>query len=147
MNLPQEILDEILSHLLSLSDGRAGLESLLKSSYRLLFANVDVYHDACDCFLGDISPINTGLLRHVRSLKYLVFRSWIDGPHRGFYELEGYLPSLRQLRALALSNTGIEQPILDNSSTCSQSSGILFPPYPSGKSRSHGRWNSFASLV
>ena len=124
MNLPQELLDEIFSHLppydtKSLKSYSLVSKSWVEPSRRLLFANVYIRLDTYNSWKNAISPTNTNLLRHVRSLAYFSHVHFAY-PHRSslplcsFYALRDYLPSFSQLRTLTLYCINIEQTIFDN---------------------------------
>ena len=76
MNLPQELLDEILSHIpswdrSSLRQCSLVSKSWLEPSRRRLFSYVYIHSNyTYEPWLKNVSPANTGLLRHVRSLEY-----------------------------------------------------------------------------
>ena len=117
MNLPQELLDEILSHLPS--DGGRSLRSCslvckfwLEPSRRLLFAHVRVRQDNYRQWLNKISPTNTGVLSHVHSLTYFLRGSRTDS--RSVYVFRDYFPSFSQLRTLTFCHLDIEPAISQN---------------------------------
>ncbi|KAF9647251.1 hypothetical protein BDM02DRAFT_2734210 [Thelephora ganbajun] len=120
MHLPEELLDEIFSHLPS--DNRRSLrncslvsKSWLQPSRRLLFAHVVVESTTYQSWLDNISPTNTGLLRHVRSLTYYRIGDDEAADSRcGVHALRDYLPSLFQLQRLALCLTNIESTIYEH---------------------------------
>ena len=113
MNLPQELLDEIFSYLLSYD--RRSLKSCslvsklwLEPSQRLLFTNIAIKVAARQSWLDNISPTNTALLRHVRSFAYSTQDNRaLYYPPCSVDVLHRYLPSLSQLQTLALSNVNI----------------------------------------
>ena len=119
MNLPQEILDEILSHLppdddLSLHQCSLVSKSWLEPSRRRLFSDIRIGEEHHQRWLDKISPANTGLLRHVRSFTYFPELFHHDYPRPGICALRDYLPSLCQLRALTFSDLHIEPTISEN---------------------------------
>ena len=96
MNLPQEVLDEIFSHLpsnnkRSLRSCSLVSKSSLEPAYRLLFASISFEATAYQSWLNNISPTNTGLLRCARPLTYFVPRLAPTQP-RSVYALWEYLP-------------------------------------------------------
>ena len=80
MNLPQELLEEILSHLpLEDEQGKQSLQkhSLVAKSWvnptqRRLFETVELQDKTLNLWLANIPSTNEELLRHVRSLAYTV---------------------------------------------------------------------------
>ncbi|KAF9645195.1 hypothetical protein BDM02DRAFT_687955 [Thelephora ganbajun] len=114
MHLPEELLDEIFGHLppddrQSLQNCSLVAKSWLQPSRRLLFARIFIRPATYQSWLDNISPTNTGLLRHARSLKYLV-----GGGGCGVSLLRDHLPSFFQLQQLAFSFTNIEPTICDH---------------------------------
>ena len=149
MKLLQELLEEVLNHLpqdggRSLKNCSLVSKSWLDPSRRLLFANVAIEVETCQRFLNTISPTNTELLRHIHSLTY--FAGW-NGRHNPRYRvctLQVYLPSLRQLRTLALHHMEIEPIIperLDLFSAFQHTLSTL------SFMESSITWRTFASLV
>ncbi|KAF9647254.1 hypothetical protein BDM02DRAFT_3117393 [Thelephora ganbajun] len=108
MHLPEELLDEIFSHLpsddrQSLQDCSLVSKSWLQPSRRLLFVRVVVDSITYQSWLDNISPTNTGLLRHVRSLTYhSTGGDQATDSRYGVYALRDYLPSFFQLQQLIL---------------------------------------------
>ena len=119
MDLPQEIIDEILGYLPSndrrpLKNCSLVSKSWLRSSQRYLFAHVALDGVNYRSWLSKILPTNTGLLRNVRSLTYFLRRN-------GDYDLPShilapreYLPSFSKLQALTLFNVDIKSAVIDN---------------------------------
>ena len=114
MDLPQELIEGILSHLPS--DDRKSLrafssyslisKSWLDPSRRILFADLSIELVTCNRFLTTISPTNTGLLRHVRSLSYCASGEEDQRLHQlgiHLFQFQDHLSSMCQLRALAFS--------------------------------------------
>ncbi|KAF9645186.1 hypothetical protein BDM02DRAFT_3189917 [Thelephora ganbajun] len=107
MHLPEELLDEIFSHLSpydrrSLQNCSLVAKPWLQPSRRLLFARIFIGSTTYQSWLNNVSPTNNGLLRHVRSLAYIV-----EGDGCGFSLLRDYLPSFFRLQRLAFSFTKI----------------------------------------
>jgi hypothetical protein len=109
MDLPQELLDGIFSHLPS--DGGKTLRACalvartwVYPAQRLLFSSIRFNTDTYQSWEKAISPANTELLTHIRSLHYFT-----RNPHPRHRiiphvnALAGYLPSFRQLQILTLS--------------------------------------------
>ncbi|KAF9645589.1 hypothetical protein BDM02DRAFT_3120001 [Thelephora ganbajun] len=116
MHLPEELLDEIFSHLppddkRSLRNCSLVSKSWLQPSQRLLFAHVVIESITYQLWLDNISPTNTGLLRHVRSLAYYDRGYGGIGSRYGIYALRDYLPSFFQLQRLVLYDVRIEPTI------------------------------------
>ena len=111
MNLPQEVLDEIFSHLDPYYDGvslRACslvARSWVYPAQRRFFSSVTITPAVEQSWNDNISPTNIKLLSHVRSLDY---GKW---SHQRFPSRVGalvdYFPSLRQLRSLTLTRMWI----------------------------------------
>ena len=119
MDLPQELIGEILCHLPS-GDGQSlrafsnyslVSKSWLDPSRRILFADLAIGLDTYDRFLNTISSTNTGLLRHVRSLSYLAAGNEDRRPHRPIDVLQDHLLSLCRLRSLSLLHMQLEPTI------------------------------------
>lgn len=115
MNVPPELLDEILGHLPS-DEGRSlrscslVCKSWLDPSRRLLFTHVRLRQDNYKRWLNKISPTNTGVLSHVHSLTY--FLRGIGAPDsRSFYVFRDYFPAFSQLRTLTFCHLDIEPTI------------------------------------
>ncbi|KAF9643053.1 hypothetical protein BDM02DRAFT_1758401 [Thelephora ganbajun] len=111
MHLPEELTDKIIGHLPQ--DDRRSLQNCslvsklwLQPSWRLLFAHITIELTTYQSWLDNISPTNTGLLRHARSLTYIV-----GGDSCGVPLLRDYLPSFFQLQQLAFSFTNIKPTI------------------------------------
>jgi len=116
MDLPQELLDEILDYLPS--DGRQGRRSLrnyslvakswVNPSQRRLFKTVEIWEKDLQSWLDSIPPANEWLLQHVRSLSYIADagarRNSFPAPGYRIDVLRDYLPSFQQLRHLSLSS-------------------------------------------
>jgi hypothetical protein len=115
MSLPQELFDEILSHLpLDDEQDKRALQnySLVAKSWtnpsrRRLFKTVEIREAILQSWLGNILPADNGLLQHVRSLSYITN----IGVRRSGFQLEyrvdvlrDYFPFLHQLRHLSLSS-------------------------------------------
>jgi len=122
MDLPQELLDEILSYLPS--DDRQGRRSLQKYSLiakswvnpsrRRLFKTVEIRDRDLQRWLDSIPPANEGLLQHVRSLSYVTetrARRKILPPGYRIDVLQDYLPFFQQLQHLSLSSMHIPSDI------------------------------------
>ena len=119
MDLPQELLDDILSRIPphdieSLKNCSLVSKSWVEPSRRVLFANVYIPLHAYESWKDTISPSNT-LLHHARSLEYFYISAQYT-PYRqhSFYVLRDYLPSFPQLRTLKLHSINIEPSISDN---------------------------------
>ncbi|KAF9647248.1 hypothetical protein BDM02DRAFT_3117389 [Thelephora ganbajun] len=122
MNLPQELLDEILSHLpLDYKEDQQSLRnhSLVAKSWvnptrRRLFRTIEIREMTLQSWLDIIPPANEELLQHVRSLFYIVNTAaqWtLQQPEYHVDVLRDYLPSLHQLRHLSLSSMHISSDI------------------------------------
>ncbi|KAF9645588.1 hypothetical protein BDM02DRAFT_3119996 [Thelephora ganbajun] len=114
MHLPEELLDEIFGHLppddrRSLQNCSLVSKSWLQPSRRLLFARIIIESTTYQSWLDKISPTNTGLLCHVRSLTY-----FIGGDDCGVSLLRDYLPSFFQLQQLSFCFTNIEPTIYEH---------------------------------
>jgi hypothetical protein len=116
MYLPEELLDEIFSHLPS-DRGRSLMscslvaKSWLEPSRRLLFAHISIRRDNYRSWLDNIQPRSTGLLRYARSLTYFLRAE--DGASRLYcvHALRHYFPSFCQLRTLTFCNVVVEPTI------------------------------------
>ncbi|KAF9647255.1 hypothetical protein BDM02DRAFT_3188164 [Thelephora ganbajun] len=122
MSLPQELLDEILSHLpLDYGEDRRSLQShslVAKSwvnpSRRRLFRTVEIQETTLQSWFDTISPANEELLQHICSLSYIANATsqWaVQQPEYHVDVLWDYLPSLHQLRHLSLSSMHIPSDI------------------------------------
>lgn len=115
MNVPQELLDEILRHLPS-DEGRSLKSCSLVSKYwlepsrRLLFASIRINHDNFKLWLERVPPTNTRLLFYVRSLTYFLRGSGTSG-FGSVYVFRDYFPSFCQLQNLTLCHLHIEPTI------------------------------------
>jgi len=112
MNLPQELLDEILLYLLSddkqdkrsLQNYSLVAKSWVNPSRRRLFKTVEIRERNLRSWLDNIPPANEELLQHVRSLFYVISTEWIDSlPGHRIDVLRDYLPSFQKLQHLSLS--------------------------------------------
>ena len=118
MNLPQELLDEILSHIhphdtVSLKSCSLVSKSWAEPSRRILFATVYI-RPHTELWKGAISPSNP-LLRHTRSLEYLFLKNSHIPPYLpSFHTLRDYLLSFTRLRTLKLCCIIIQPTISDN---------------------------------
>ena len=152
MDLPQELIEEILSHLpsndreslLSFSNYSLVSKSWLNPSRRALFANIAIEPSTCDRFLNAISSTNTELLRHVQWLSYLALGNQYRQSHRPIYLLEDYFPSLSQLRALEFIKMQIDPAIPRRLDLLSAFQHALSSLHLADGSIS---WSGFASLV
>jgi len=119
MDLPSELLDEIIEHI---SDNKIYLQncSLVAKSWvypsrRRLFNTVRVWDDAdLKSWLGTISPTNVGVLQHVRSLHCQIDEP-PESPRPPIDLLRDYSPSLFRLERLSLY-TGVLPPLTQISS-------------------------------
>ena len=98
-----ELIEEILSYLhphdmQSLRSCSLVAKSWLDPCRRHLFESVDISISGGRRWLNNISPKNTGLLRHVRELEYVTWHP----PRPIGYGLRDYFPSFCQLQHLAL---------------------------------------------
>ena len=115
MNLPQELLDEILLHLPS-DEGRSlrscslVSKSWLEPSRRLLFKHIRIRQDNYKLWLATISPTNAGVLFHVHSFAYFL-RVKRTSDSRSVYIFRDYFPSFCQLKKLTLCHLDIEPTI------------------------------------
>ena len=109
MDLPPELLDEIVSHIAT--DDKESLRScslVAKSwvypSRRRIFEIVDTWKDAhLKSWLGAISPTNVEVLQHVRSLRCnCQIAKPLSSSHRPADLIRDYSPSFRRLERLTL---------------------------------------------
>ena len=112
MYLPQELLDQIFTYfplddLQSLRSCSLVSKSWLEPSRRLLFAHVLIDATSYQSWLDKISPKNTGLLYHVRSLTYFQRRGTRD-PRCRASALCDYFPSFCKLKILTFRGLSIE---------------------------------------
>jgi hypothetical protein len=120
MNLPQELLDEIIGHLPPHDEESLKSCSLVSKSWvepcqRLLFKSIYLRQDNYQSWKDAISPTNVTLLRHVRSLTYSPSAiTRIPDPCLSIYALRDYLPSFSQLRKLNLCGVDIEPTISEH---------------------------------
>ncbi|KAF9647249.1 hypothetical protein BDM02DRAFT_2735437 [Thelephora ganbajun] len=122
MNLPQELLDEILSYLSSndkqdqqsLRNHSLVAKSWVNPARRRLFRTVEIRERTLLLWLDTIPPTNKELLQHIRSLSYVTNTTAERATWRPEYRtsvLRDYLPSLHQLRHLSLSSMHISSDI------------------------------------
>jgi len=120
MSLPQELIEEILSYLRSrdkrdqqsLRNCSLVAKSWINPSRRRLFKTVVIRKRDRQSWLDKISPSNTELLRHLRSLCFSGSGPWELAPFTRFTEdLYVYFPSLRRLRTIGLSGAHISSDI------------------------------------
>ena len=147
MNLPEEILDKILSHLPS--DNGQSLRSCslvsnpwLDPSRRLLFARICIQQHNYRSWLKEISPANTGLLRHAHSLTYTSYG--MPDSDRCVHALRDYLPSFHQLKTLQFNALNVEPTIPEHLTLFSTFQHTLSLLYLSGVSIT---WSSFVALL
>ena len=105
MNLPLELVDEIVSHLPS--DDKQSLrncslvaKSWIHPSQRLLFEKVEIDQRNLQSWVDNISPTNTVLLGQIRQFSYKEYPKAETEP--AHCTLRDYFPSFRQLRHLTL---------------------------------------------
>ena len=115
MKPPQELLDEIFGHLPwdrgpTLKSCPLVSESWLGSSRRGFF-NVALDSKSYRSWLQNIPSENSGILCHVHSFSYPPQGLGTPRPRCHDPYLHGFLPALRQLRKLDLSNMDIEPTI------------------------------------
>lgn len=112
MNLPSELIDEIIRHLADVDFGSLHNCSLVARSWtdpsrKRLFKNVLISRETHQQWLDSISPENVELLGKIRSFTYIfdsiVWRNTGLPPHR-IDSLRHYLPSLNRLEFLVLSS-------------------------------------------
>jgi hypothetical protein len=121
MNLPQELLDEIISHLSPLDKESLKSCCLVSKSWvepcqRLLFKNIRLRLDNYQRWKDAISPANVTLLRHLCSLTNspsAIARRVAD-PCLSLFALRDYLPSFSQLRTLNLCSIDIQPTISEH---------------------------------
>ena len=110
MNLPLELVDEIIGHLpqddkQSLRKCSLVAKSWISSSQRRLFNTVEIDRRNLQSWLDNISPTNAVLLGHVRQLWYNEYpKGEIEPAHRA---LRDYFSSFRQLSHLTLHSAHI----------------------------------------
>ena len=118
MNLPPELIDEIIRNLASdvrsLRNCSLVARSWTYPSRKWLFKYVLVSKDTQQLWLSRISPTNVGLLRNIRSFTY-VFDPCNGRTRTTHYLIDPlcpYLPSFRRLRRLGLHSAllGVEVP-------------------------------------
>ena len=116
MSFPQELVDEILSHLPvhdkqnhSLRNCSLVAKSWIDPSRRRLFETVLIGERNRRSWLDKISPSNIELLRHVRSLCLVGSDPWgRDSPkYTDIEDLYVYFPSFCQLHTIELTETHI----------------------------------------
>ena len=113
MNLPHELLDEIFSYIPPDDRKSFRVYSLVARSWvspaqRRLFSSVVITMDNYQPWKDNISPANTELLNHVRSLLYFTTGrspSWKSLSINDFFD---YLPSFRCLQHLTLCGVHIK---------------------------------------
>jgi len=122
MNLPQELLDEILSYLPP-GDGQDKqllqncslvAKSWVNPSRRQLFKTVKIRERDLQSRLDSVPPANNGLLHHVCSLSYVAeIRAWrsILPPGHPIDVLRDYLPFFQRLQHLSLSSVHLPSDI------------------------------------
>jgi len=107
MDLPQELIDEIISHIPpgdweSLRNCSLVAKSWVHPTRRHVFKDVDISATGLlKLWSNKIPPMNIGILRHVRSLQYQITKPF-DSPHLSPDFLHDYLPSFSQLERLTL---------------------------------------------
>ncbi|KAF9645200.1 hypothetical protein BDM02DRAFT_3271888 [Thelephora ganbajun] len=114
MNLPQELLDEIFSHLPPHDEESLRACSLVAKRWvyptqRLLFSSVVIDPNTYQSWKDSISPTNAELLSHVRSFYYFTWAP--PPPHWSFPPIDAlldYLPSFCQLQDLTLCDVRIK---------------------------------------
>ena len=122
MNLPQELLDEILSYLPS--EDRQGQQSLASCSLvskswtnpsrRHLFNAANIREKSLQSWRDTISPANHELLQHIRALSYVTDAKGLPSNYPLEYRidiLQDYLPSLHRLQRLSLFSMRISSEI------------------------------------
>ena len=122
MNLPQELLEEILSYLppedvqdqQSLANCSLVSKSWTNPSRRHLFKTVDIREKSLQPWRDTISPANHELLQHIQALLYITdAKTWRTGrpPAYRIYVLQDYLPFLHRLQHLSLFSVQIPSDI------------------------------------
>ena len=104
MDLPQELLDEIIGYIprddqQSLRNCSLVAKSWVNPSRRRLFEAVSVAGKFLKLWLATISPTNVGVLQHVRWIVCQI-REAPHEPHGSVDVLRDYSPSFRQLEHL-----------------------------------------------
>jgi hypothetical protein len=151
MNLPLELLDEILSYLppnnQSLRNCSLVARSWLHPSRKHLFENLFIQDTDRQSWLDNISPTNTELLQHVRSFCFATSNPWGRVPPLEYIDIDDlyvYFPSFPQLHTINLSNTHISSDIperIEMFSPCQQvlsSLTLIDASLP---------WRSFVALI
>ena len=151
MNIPQELVDEILNYLpqdqLSLRNCSLVAKLWVNPSRRHIFESVIIENASRRLWLDRISPSNIDLLWHVRSLSLMGSNSWEWGlsfKYTNLDDLYAYFPSLHRLHTIDLCDTRISSDIpkcIEMFSACQQSlSSLIF-------TRVSLRWRSFIALI
>lgn len=78
----------------------------LEPSRRHLFAHISIPLDSYQSWPDDVPPTNTGLLRHVRSLK--LRRDKTSNPQSPIHALRHYFPSFSKLQSITFCGVDIE---------------------------------------
>ena len=105
MDLPQELIDEIIDNIppndrKSLRSCSLVAKSWVYPSRRRIFRSVDISGAAClGSWLDKIPPTNIEILQHVHSLTYRIANT-PGSPHPSIDFLRDYSPSFRQLEHL-----------------------------------------------
>jgi hypothetical protein len=108
MQLPPELLDEIIGHLppndkQSLRRCSLVARSWIHPCQKRLFESVGIHNRNSRSWLDNISPTNVELLGHTRTLSYRTFNRLSRTTEPAHLPLCDYFPSFRQLRRLILS--------------------------------------------
>ena len=123
MNLPQELLEEILSYLppedgqgrQSLANCSLVSKSWTNPSRRHLFKTVNISKRSLQSWRETISPTNYEFLQHIQALSYTTdtkdSRSGYQPPEYCIDVLQDYFPSLHQLQHLSLLSMQIPSDI------------------------------------
>ena len=118
MNLPLELLDEILSYLAphnqSLRNCSLVARSWLHPSRKRLFENVYIQDTDHQSWLDNISPTNTELLQHVHSFCFASSQPWGRNPPFEYINIDDlyvYFPSFHRLHTINLSDVHISSDI------------------------------------